>query len=130
MIPKKTKELIKPTANSLEVSESLVETVTSFYWSSVRRALSNIESPSIMLHNLGTFRVRYKCIPIIEKKYKQYLEKVERENITSNQLKAQTIANNKLANLEKARIELDENFKRKYEIKGKRLANYNKNLEE
>lgn len=130
MTPKKPKEFIKPTADSLEVSEGIVDDVISFYWSSVRKALSDMEGPSITVANLGTFKARYKKISSLEKKYQHYLTNMSLESMTFNKHTVQKIAQSKLEGLKRIQDELEEEYQRKLETREKR-TNYvtNKNLE-
>jgi len=120
MNPKKPKELIKPTAETLEVSEALVDDVVGFYWRAVRKALSDIESPSITLYNLGTFKVRYKKIPLMEKKYNNYLNNLEAENMTFNKHTLQNISKTKLESLSAVKLAMEAEYQRKQEVRTKR----------
>jgi hypothetical protein len=120
MNPKKPKEFIKPTAETLEVSETLVDDVIGFYWRTVRKALSDLESPSITVTNLGTFNVRYNKIPLLEEKYQGYLDKLEAENMTFNKHTIQNHSKKKLEGLERVRLKLEEEYERKKEVRKKR----------
>lgn len=131
MNPKKPKDIIKPTADILELSEILVEDVTNFYWSTVRKALSEIESPSITVFNLGIFNARYKKIPLLEKKYKAYLDNLEIEQMTFNKHTIQNTSKHKLDRLAKLKIDMEVEYARKEEVRIKRQNYVNsKNLEE
>jgi hypothetical protein len=130
MSPKKPKDFIKPTAESLEVSESIVDDVVSFYWSSVRKALSDMEGPSITVANLGTFKARYKKIPALEKKYQHYLNNMSLESMTFNKHTVQKLAQTKLEGLKRIQEQMEEDYQRKLETREKR-KNYvtNQDLE-
>jgi hypothetical protein len=134
MNPKKPKEFVKPTADTLELSESVVGDVIDFYWSSVRKALSDIEGSSITITNLGTFKVRYKKISVLEGKYKHYLnnlDDVSMEKMTFNKHALQNLSKMKLERLQAVREELEAERARKHEVKLKRQEYVtNKNLEE
>jgi len=133
MNPKKPKDFIKPTAESLDISESIVGDVVDFYWSNVRKALSDIEGPSITISNLGTFKVRYNKIPFVEKKYQHYLDNSEdmlMEKMTFNKHALQKLSKMKLERLQKVKKELEKEYSRKAEVKNKRQTyESNKNLE-
>ena len=130
MSPKKPKEFIKPTAESLGVSESYVDDVISFYWSSVRKALSDMEGPSITVANLGTFRARYKKIPNLERKYQHYLDNMSLESMTFNKHTIQKLAQEKLEGLKRIQEQMEEDYQRKLETREKRKEYVtNKNLE-
>ena len=53
--PKKSKELIPQLAKDLQVSQTLVEDVTSHYWSTVRESLSRMKHIRVHVTNLGDF---------------------------------------------------------------------------
>lgn len=130
MSPKKPKEFIKPTAEALGYSESVVDDIVGFYWSSVRKALSELRSPSITVANLGTFKVRYKRIEVIESKYKHYLENLAMENMTFNKHAIQNTSKEKLDKLASIREQMEDEFRRKAEVRKKRREYVNnKNLE-
>lgn len=131
MNPKKPKQFIKPTADELEISEALVDDIVSFYWSSVRKALSDLESPSITVTNIGIFKARYGRIGGIERKYNNYLNKLENEKMTFNKHTIQNIAKSKLAGLDGIKKQMQEEYQRKQETKQRRLEYVNnKDLEE
>ena len=120
MNPKKPKDFIKPTAESLEESEALVDDVVGFYWSTVRRALSELEGPSITVTNLGTFKVRYKRIPVLEQRYQMYLDNLEVDHMTFNKHTLQNISKEKLESLARVRKQMEEEYQRKQEKKEER----------
>lgn len=57
--PKKSKELIAPLAEELQVSRTLVEDVTSHFWSAVRESLSRMKHIRVHISNLGDFTCKY-----------------------------------------------------------------------
>jgi len=131
MNPKKPKQLIKPTADKLGLTESLVDDVVNFYWSAVRKALSDMEGPSIAVTNLGTFKIRYKQIPVLEEKYTRHLDEVVLEKMTFNKHTMQNIAKFKHERHKEIRQEIEEEYARKDESKQKRIDYViNKSVEE
>lgn len=131
MNPKKHKEFIKPTAEKLDHSETLVDDVISFYWNAVRKGLSALDSPSIAVSNLGTFKVRYNKIAYMQYKYQTYLDNLETDKMTFNKHSVQNIALKKLEGLENVKAMMEEEFARKKEVKTKRKEYVNnKTLEE
>lgn len=131
MNPKKPKEFIKPTADALSISETLVDDVAGFYWSAVRKALSELEGPSIAVANLGIFKARYKKIEKIETKYQNYLDNLESDKMTFNKHSIQKIAKSKLEGLDNIRKEMESEYERKKLVKTKRKEYVtNKNMEE
>jgi hypothetical protein len=120
MNPKKPKDFIKPTAEVLGQSETLIDDVVGFYWVSVRKALSELEGPSITVANLGTFKVRYKKIKAIEKKYHVYLDSLESDKMTFDKHTLQNTYKSKLLSLDKVRKQLEEEYDRKQKVRTKR----------
>jgi fructose-specific phosphotransferase system component IIB len=55
MIPKKSSSLYKDVAESLNYSESLVEDIIEFYYTELRKTLSNLTHPRINVEGLGHF---------------------------------------------------------------------------
>jgi len=55
--PTKGKELIKKTAQELNLSEELVTDVVNFYYGRVKAKIEALEDPTIFLHGLGTLRL-------------------------------------------------------------------------
>lgn len=70
MLPHKAKDFIKLTAEKVGYSETIVEDVTSFYWETVRKTLSNPKSISITIADFGTFTIK-------PWKLKQFIDKFE-----------------------------------------------------
>jgi len=130
MRPKKAKEFIKPTALNMNLSESMVEDVISFYWSAIQKALSNIESASVTVAGLGIFKVRVKKIKKLQARYTKYLENTDLESMTFNKHSVKKLAEFKLERLSIIEKDLEKERKKKEEVKLKR-AEYvtNKTME-
>lgn len=120
MNPRKAKYFVQETAKELDCSESLVEDVAGFYWSALRKAVSNLEAPSISAANLGTFNVRYSRIDKMQIKYKSYLTMESPETMTFNKHAIQKLSQVRIAKLDKIREEMEAEYERKQEIKQKR----------
>lgn len=120
MRPKKAKEFIKPTALKMDLSESMIEDIVSFYWSAIQKALSNIESASVTVASLGIFKVRIKNIKKLQARYTKYLENTNIESMTFNKHSVKKIAEFKLERITIIEKELEEQRKKKEEIKLKR----------
>lgn len=58
MVPKKAKLHVKQVAKTLDCSEDLVDDLMQFYYSDVRKALSELKSPSITVEGLGRFLIK------------------------------------------------------------------------
>lgn len=57
MRPTKGKDLIKKTADELDLSEELVRDVVEFYYGVVKNKIETLSSPTIFLHGFGTIRI-------------------------------------------------------------------------
>lgn len=88
MVPRKTVELIKPTAEATNVSIELVQDLLSFYWIEVRKAIIEMRGHNIFVDSLGTFRMKFWKVPEVIEKYERmiaYYEKKQVENKISFQ---------------------------------------------
>lgn len=56
--PKKPNFLVKELAEELNIPESLVLDVISFYWSTIRKYMESGEEPAIDIESLGIFYVK------------------------------------------------------------------------
>jgi nucleoid DNA-binding protein len=122
MRPKKAKEFIKPTALKMDLSESMVEDIVSFYWSAIQKALSNIESASVTVASLGIFKVRVKNIKKLQARYTKYLENTNIESMTFNKHSVKKLAEFKLERISIIEKELEEQRQKKEEVKLKRAS--------
>ena len=74
MIPKKSSILYKPVAEELNISETFVEDLISFYYKEVRQNLSNLVFPRINIEGLGHFIIRTKLVRNAIPRYTNSLE--------------------------------------------------------
>lgn len=121
MTPKKSKYFVKKSAEELDLPETLVEDVASFYWSAVRRALNEVESSSISIYNLGTFLIKPTVLPKKIKKYSNLINNITPKNITFQKHGVYQETSLRLKRLLKVKEELDSERIRKREIKAKRI---------
>lgn len=106
MKPTKGKDLIKKTAEDLNLSEELVADVVNFYYSEVKSKIESLEHPTIFLHGLGTLRLSrrklYRDIAGLEKllasNNQEDFKKVVKYNLSKvlleKKIKALEICNN------------------------------------
>jgi nucleoid DNA-binding protein len=69
MIPKKPQEIIKQVAEEMDLPQSMVDDIISFYYKEVRRNLSSLEHPKVNLPGLGNFIIKQKAVNILIKKH-------------------------------------------------------------
>jgi len=131
--PKKAKLFIPEVATKLSLPESLVEDLVDYYWSEIRKNLSNLSHQRIHLTNLGDFVVKHwkvdEKITILEK-WEENNKQKGMQQITARFKTAESLFD--LKNIKK---EIEQENQRKDFIKlHKKVANvskgkYNKNLE-
>lgn len=118
MNPKKSKELIKPTAEELKLPETLVKDAVDFYWENIRKSLSELKKSKITVASMGTFSINPKKLVGLKEKYKTIGERMNTD--TFNKFSAKKEIERKLENIETIFDEINENVKKKQEIKQKR----------
>jgi len=72
--PKKAKEFKKDTAEEAGLPEDLVNKFIDFYWARVRKGITGLEYPAILIYNLGTFSVKHWKIPETIEAHKKTIE--------------------------------------------------------
>ena len=115
MIPKKSSILYKPVAEELNISETLVEDLISFYYKEVRFHLSSLSHPRINVDGLGHFVAKSffieKTIPRITNKLMIH------DTSTFNAYFSKKQSELKLESLITLKLKIDEEFNRKIEFK-------------
>jgi predicted RNase H-like nuclease (RuvC/YqgF family) len=114
MLPKNSKHYIIPTASDLDLNSQLVEDVVSFYYSSLRKALSDFSSHNIQVEKLGTFAVKKQKVPGLITKYKKHLNILKTE--TFNQMAIKKEVEKKLKQVLELQEKLDEEKQRRKEF--------------
>jgi len=117
--PTKGKELIKKTAQELNLPEEMVKDVVEFYYSIVTRKIENLENATIFLHGLGTLRLSRRKLKNSIEKMQKLLESNSQEDfkkvIKFNLSK--TLLDSKVKGLEMC----NEYYKEMYEKRNKNL---------
>jgi hypothetical protein len=115
MIPKKSSILYKPVAEELNISETLVEDLISFYYKEVRFHLSSLSHPRINVDGLGQFVAKSffieKTIPRLTNKLMIH------DTSTFNAYFSKKQSELKLESLIALKLKIDEEFNRKIEFK-------------
>lgn len=127
MNPKKSSDIIKPTAQSTGVSEQLVSDLTSFYWKDVRKALVNLKFPNISIDSLGTFKAKHWKIPEVEEKYNMYINKLkehqDKDQMTFQRFSVLKDIELRLSKVTELKIMIEEELVKKKQVKEKRYGN-------
>ena len=130
MPPKKARDLVKPAAEKLGLTEDLVQDVVDFYWKEVRKSLSELRSPRIVVSNFGSFRVKVSKLPDQKKKYEGQVNSYKPENMTFQKHKIKEDLELQLSRVNKIIETVEADANRKKEIRKKRYAEKTKdNLE-
>lgn len=87
MLPKSSKHYIQPTAETLEIDALLVEEAVSFYYSTLRKALSDLKCHNIQVENLGSFKAKKKELPKLVAKYTKHLSVLNVETLKAMRTK-------------------------------------------
>lgn len=128
MLPKKSKDLYKLTAEQLGISEDLVKDAVEMYWVDVRKALTDMSHHAIFIDNLGTFSAK-------ELRLKQALEKYERlhgfnDGSTYRKMTMKQELTSRIDKIKRLLNLIDNDKEKKQLIRDKRNGNTNQNLEE
>ena len=98
MIPKSHKQFIKSTAEDTDQKEVLVSDIVGFYYSALRKSLTDVESINIKVDRLGTFRVKEKQLVKLKCKLEDHLKRLENPE-TFGQMKIKKEIQEKYDNL-------------------------------
>jgi hypothetical protein len=79
MIPKKPKEIIRQTAEELDIPQLIVDDIVSSYYKSLRKHLSSMDNLNITVPGLGRFIVKHSGVNKAIKKYESM-----NKNMTDN----------------------------------------------
>lgn len=128
MNPKKAKDFVSKVAEELNLEEDLVKEVLSFYWSKVRSGLSDLKHHTIMVPNLGTFKIRRQKMDEMAKKSEDIIKHSDPTEF--KQYAAHAHASNRLAKIVRLRSLIEEELQRKQEVKQLRNEKSTGDLEE
>lgn len=134
MNPKKAKQFIKPVAIATDSSEELVSDLINFYWSNIRKSLSELKGTDIIVDGLGTFKIKDWKVNEIEEKYKKMLSRYnidgEQTKLTFQRFAIKKEIETRLLKIEEMQKMISEEKLKQKQIKILRNAKVNKtNLE-
>lgn len=122
MPPKKAKDLVKPTAEKLELNIELVQDVIDFYWKKVRTSLSDLKSPRIVVANFGSFQIKAYKLEDQRKKYQDISNSFKPEEMTFQKHKIKEDIDAKLAKVTNMMSLVESDKDRKKQVRKKRYA--------
>ncbi len=77
MVPKKAKDFRKATAEDTGYSEELICSILDFYWTRIRKEISDLTYPSINIPSLGTFKIKHWKLDETIEHYDQILGRID-----------------------------------------------------
>jgi nucleoid DNA-binding protein len=80
--PKKPNQLIKEVSEELNLSQSQVDDIVSFYWAAIRKYMEAGEEPLLDVENLGLFYVKRTSLNKQIQKNEEYLKFLNPANIS------------------------------------------------
>jgi nucleoid DNA-binding protein len=80
--PKKPNQLIKEVSKELDLPQSQVDDIVSFYWAAVRKYMEAGEEPLLDVENLGLFYVKRTSLNKQIQKNEEYLKFLNPANIS------------------------------------------------
>lgn len=89
MVPKKAKEFIPEVAKDLGISEDLVRDLTTFYWKTLRKRLSSLESSAILVTGIGTFKIKFWKLPELKLKLESKITYIKPDSFRKFETKVQ-----------------------------------------
>lgn len=129
MNPKKAKTLYNEVATDLNLDENLVKDVLDFYWSSLRKQMTNLTSPRLDVINLGTFEIMPKTLQRCITAYEEYSKMPVPKTFTKYQ--AYSVIEGRLKRLLEIQQELNSYSEIKQSVIEKRYGKQDQeNLEE
>lgn len=115
MRPKSHNEIKKGIAEEVGVHPSVVEDFITFYYSKVRKALSNLDYPRVQVDGLGMFSIRKTKLNNAIKKNKSILGNLKKRTY-SGFAKSEDIQNN-IKQMEAAMFQMEEDIINKKNFK-------------
>jgi len=126
MIPKRPKKLYKELSEDLDISESMVDDIISFYYKEVRKTLSSLDHLKVNLPGLGDFLLRTTSVKSMIKKYKKYEQIFNNETFVNYHNKK--MAEYKLNKLTEAQVKIDKFLEERKKFRDERKVR--RNMEE
>lgn len=119
MKPKSHKYFFKSVAEEVKVHKDVVDDLVAFYYSKVRKSLSDLSDTNISVAGLGTFSLRKNKLEKAIKRQKDILGNLEK--MTYKGYEKYIPVKNKIEQMETALLKLNEKLEKK-----KRFRNENK----
>jgi len=128
MNPKKHKEFKKKIADEIEVHDSVVDDLISFYYARIRGALSNLEDTRVYVDGLGTFSIRKARLEKAIIKNKSYLGNLDKQTYKGYSKSINT--KKKITKLEEVLKKIEDTYIKRREFKETGHESNKKNIQE
>jgi len=119
--PKHHKEFKTGIAEKVGVHQDVVDDFITFYYSKLRKSLSNLEYPNVSVFGLGTFTLRKQKLDNAIKKNKSHLGNLVKN--TFNGYEKHVVVREKLELFEKAKVKMEELHEERKNFKAKKNGN-------
>lgn len=119
MIPKKHKDILRKLIEEKGYDKSFTEDAVSFYWSEVRKNLSELSATSITVSRLGIFQIKDWKVDEFISSYKKHLDM--HEGLTFREFKYRRQMENQYNNFLRMKELIDKCEKKKLDVKNKRI---------
>lgn len=120
MVPRKSDEYIKPTAEEEKVSEDLVDAVKTFYWKEVRKSITDMKYHAVFVENLGTFKAKSWKLQDLLTKYTNYINCADTK--TFNRMALRMEVENRITRIKDLLSLIDQEGAKKQSVKEKRYG--------
>lgn len=119
MIPRKHKDILLKLIEERGYDRSFAEDAVSFFWSEVRKNLSELSSGSISIRRLGIFQVKDWKVNEFLDSYRKHLDR--HEGLTFKEFKYRRQMEAQYNNFLRLKSEIEEREKHKQKVKEKRI---------
>ena len=117
----------QPTSESLNLNINLIEDAVSFYYSELRKTLSNLKFHNIQVESVGSFKIKYNELPKLIKKYEKHLAVITPDTFAQMSIKKDI--EEKLSEVLHAYELLKEDYQRKKDFLKLKKNGFKKNME-
>jgi hypothetical protein len=111
--PKKYKEILDITNSDLNLDAKVVKKVVDYYWETVRKNLTSLDSPYILIDGFGTFNIKWNILQINLRRYTEYL--ANRENLIFSRYHVYKSTEEKLEKMRKVEEQMKQDYEKKKE---------------
>lgn len=119
MIPKKHKEVLKKVIDEKKLDKGFTEDAVSFFWSEVRKTLTDLSTTSVVIRRFGIFTVKEWKVDEFIGNYKKHLDKGDA--MTFEEAKYRKVMETQYNRFLKLKEIIEKEQTRKTEIKQNRI---------